>query len=181
MKTIIDFLILLALIVFGVWAYQNWIYKPQVVTVPTSPNLKPGESAAVTFNPNNNTITIQQRDKNSKVSISQVFVPAESPIDIRVSSTTRKVEVKYNKTGFCTKPTISFGYTDKIIGGLGMRFIYYNEWGAGASVNSDMSLSVFGDYRLYKLSLRNVSLFVNYTPVNNHGYDLRFGINVYLN
>lgn len=87
-----------------------------------------------------------------------------------ITDTDNNVQIKVTKAGFTFNPALSVSFgerentSDKFIGQLQARLIYWNRFGAGAGVDLDGEVYPFVDYKLDKLipKARNVTVGAQY-------------------
>lgn len=183
MKTIINYIILFVLLFFAYNYIYDYIHdKPNSNTSSNIVTpLQNNQSVSVTHDNSNSQIYVQHHTSSGTVTTDSHFIPVETHYNVTYSSQTNTVEINYKDKGFCLAPNASIGYTDNFLLGLGLRFFYWNKFGSYVCVMHDFSTGIGLDYRLYNYRMKNVAVGLSFVPINNHGYNFRFNINLYFN
>lgn len=181
MNTISKYIIIVLLLIIAYNYFDKYIINPNnnnnvVITEP----LKDDQTSSVYVNTNNSQVTLQQREDNGSVTVTNHFIPAESNYNVISSTITGKTTIEYNKKDFTLKPLINYSPIYNL--GVGVRGFYWNEFGVIGCVNynfydKNINVSAGIDYRLYKFDLKNISISLQY---NTEG-KIMMGVSLYLN
>ena len=166
---------LIALLVIAGLLFSNWHKGRQIDKLAAqSGTLPDSQSARVVVKDNKLTATVRQADGSVKTEVK--YLPPEGRAEV-VQPTEGAAEITVKRAGFTFRPAVQGLVGKELKGGLGARLVYFDRYGAGLGLDTDLEGYVFVDRRLDDLTglLKN-------TTVGLYGGRKRMGlmIGVYL-
>ena len=162
---------LIALLVIAGLLFSNWWRGRQIDKLAAqSGTLPDSQSARVVVKDNKLTATVRQADGTVKTQVK--YVPPEGRAEV-VQPTEGPAEITVKRAGFTFRPAVQGLIGQELKGGLGARLVYFNRYGAGLGLDTDLEGYVFVDRRLDDLTglLKN-------TTVGLYGGRKRMGLMV---
>ncbi len=155
--------------------FSNWHKGRQIDKLAAqSGTLPDSQSARVVVKDNKLTATVRQADGSVKTEVK--YLPPEGRAEV-VQPTEGAAEITVKRAGFTFRPAVQGLVGKELKGGLGARLVYFDRYGAGLGLDTDLEGYVFVDRRLDDLTglLKN-------TTVGLYGGRKRMGlmIGVYL-
>ena len=160
-----------ALLVIAGLLFSNWWRGRQIDKLAAqSGTLPDSQSARVVVKDNKLTATVRQADGTVKTQVK--YVPPEGRAEV-VQPTEGPAEITVKRAGFTFRPAVQGLIGQELKGGLGARLVYFNRYGAGLGLDTDLEGYVFVDRRLDDLTglLKN-------TTVGLYGGRKRMGLMV---
>ena len=162
---------LIALLVIAGLLFSNWWRGRQIDKLAAqSGTLPDSQSARVVVKDNKLTATVRQVDGTVKTQVK--YVPPEGRAEV-VQPTEGPAEITVKRAGFTFRPAVQGLMGQELKGGLGARLVYFNRYGAGLGLDTDLEGYLFVDRRLDDLTglLKN-------TTVGLYGGRKRMGLMV---
>lgn len=162
---------LIALLVIAGLLFSNWWRGRQIDKLTEQSGMLPDSQAArVVVKDNKLTATVRQVDGTVKTQVK--YVPPEGRAEV-VQPTEGPTEISVKRAGFTFRPAVQGLIGQELKGGLGARLVYFNRYGAGLGLDTDLEGYVFVDRRLDDLTglLKN-------TTVGLYGGRKRMGLMV---
>ena len=162
---------LIALLVIAGLLFSNWWRGRQIDKLAAQSGTLPDSQAArVVVKDNKLTATVRQPDGTVKTEVK--YVPPEGRAEV-VQPTEGPAEITVKRAGFTFRPAVQGLIGQELKGGLGARLVYFNRYGAGLGLDTDLEGYLFVDRRLDDLTglLKN-------TTVGLYGGRKRMGLMV---
>ena len=147
-----------ALLVIAGLLFSNWWRGRQIDKLAAqSGTLPDSQSARVVVKDNKLTATVRQADGTVKTQVK--YVPPEGRAEV-VQPTEGPAEITVKRAGFTFRPAVQGLIGQELKGGLGARLVYFNRYGAGLGLDTDLEGYVFVDRRLDDLTglLKNTTV-----------------------
>ena len=149
---------LIALLVIAGLLFSNWWRGRQIDKLAAqSGTLPDSQSARVVVKDNKLTATVRQPDGTVKTEVK--YVPPEGRAEV-VQPTEGPAEITVKRAGFTFRPAVQGLIGQELKGGLGARLVYFNRYGAGLGLDTDLEGYLFVDRRLDDLTglLKNTTV-----------------------
>lgn len=162
---------LIALLVIAGLLFSNWWRGRQIDKLTEqSGTLSDSQAARVVVKDNKLTATVRQADGTVKTEVK--YLPPEGKAEV-VQPTEGPAEITVKRAGFTFRPAVQGLIGQELKGGLGARLVYFNRYGAGLGLDTDLEGYLFVDRRLDDLTglLKN-------TTVGLYGGRKRMGLMV---
>lgn len=162
---------LIALLVIAGLLFSNWWRGRQIDKLAAqSGTLPDSQSARVVVKDNKLTATVRQADGTVKTEVK--YLPPEGKAEV-VQPTEGPAEITVKRAGFTFRPAVQGLIGQELKAGLGARLVYFDRYGAGLGLDTDLEGYVFVDRRLDDLTglLKN-------TTVGLYGGRKRMGLMV---
>ena len=162
---------LIALLVIAGLLFSNWWRGRQIDKLAAqSGTLPDSQSARVVVKDNKLTATVRQADGTVKTQVK--YVPPEGRAEV-VQPTEGPAEITVKRAGFTFRPAVQGLIGQELKGGLGARLAYFDRYGAGVGLDTNLEGYLFVDRRLDDLTglLKN-------TTVGLYGGRKRMGLMV---
>lgn len=162
---------LIALLVIAGLLFSNWWRGRQIDKLAAQTGTLPDSQAArVVVKDNKITATVRQADGTVKTQVK--YVPPEGRAEV-LQPTEGPAEITVKRAGFTFRPAVQGLIGQELKGGLGARLVYFNRYGAGLGLDTDLEGYLFVDRRLDDLTglLKN-------TTVGLYGGRKRMGLMV---
>lgn len=162
---------LIALLVIAGLLFSNWWRGRQIDKLTEqSGTLSDSQAARVVVKDNKLTATVRQPDGTVKTQVK--YVPPEGKAEV-VQPTEGVAKITVKRAGFTFRPAVQGLIGQELNGGLGARLVYFNRYGAGLGLDTDLEGYLFVDRRLDDLTglLKN-------TTVGLYGGRKRMGLMV---
>ena len=159
----------LALLIIAGLLFSNWYKGRQIDKLAAqSGTLADGQAARVVVKDNKLTATVRQADGTVKTEVK--YVPPEGRAEV-LQPTDGTTEISVKRAGLTFQPAVQGLVGKELKGGLGARLVYFDRYGAGVGLDSDLDGYLFVDRRLDDLTglLKN-------TTVGLYGGRGRFGV-----
>lgn len=172
MKKLIN---VLALLLLAGLLFSNWYRERKIDELAAQTGTLPESQAArVIVKDNKLTATVRQGDGSVKTEVK--YVPPEGRAEV-VQPTDGPAEISVKRAGLTFRPAVQGLLGKELKAGLGARLVYFDRYGAGVGLDSDLEGYLFVDRRLDDLT----GLFKN-TTVGLYGGRGRLGllVGVYL-
>ena len=160
-----------ALLVIAGLLFSNWWRGRQIDKLAAqSGTLPDSQSARVVVKDNKLTATVRQADGTVKTQVK--YVPPEGRAEV-VQPTEGPAEITVKRAGFTFRPAVQGLIGQELKGGLGARLAYFDRYGAGVGLDTNLEGYLFVDRRLDDLTglLKN-------TTVGLYGGRKRMGLMV---
>lgn len=162
---------LIALLLLAGLLFSNWWRGRQIDKLAAQSGTLPDSQAArVVVKDNKLTATVRQPDGTVKTEVK--YVPPEGRAEV-VQPTEGPAEISVKRAGVTFRPAVQGLIGQELKGGLGARLVYFNRYGAGLGLDTDLEGYLFVDRRLDDLTglLKN-------TTVGLYGGRKRMGLMV---
>ena len=137
---------LIALLVIAGLLFSNWWRGRQIDKLAEqSGTLPDSQSARVVVKDNKLTATVRQADGSVKTEVK--YLPPEGRAEV-VQPTEGAAEITVKRAGFTFRPAVQGLVGKELKGGLGARLVYFDRYGAGLGLDTDLEGYVFVDRRL---------------------------------
>ncbi len=149
---------LIALLVIAGLLFSNWWRGRQIDKLAEQSGTLPySQAARVVVKDNKLTATVRQADGTVKTQVK--YVPPEGRAEV-VQPTEGPAEITVKRAGFTFRPAVQGLIGQELKGGLGARLVYFDRYGAGLSLDTDLEGYVFVDRRLDDLTglLKNTTV-----------------------
>ena len=159
----------LALLLLAGLLFSNWHKDRQIDNLAAQTGTLSDEQAArVEIKDNKLTATVRQPDGTVKTDVK--YVPPEGRAEV-VQPMDGTTEISVKRAGFTFRPAMQGLVGKELKAGLGARLVYFDRYGAGVGLDSDLEGYLFVDRRLDDLTglLKN-------TTVGLYGGRGRFGV-----
>ena len=159
----------LALLIIAGLLFSNWWRGRQIDKLAAQTGtLADSQSARVVVKDNKLTATVRQADGSVKTEVK--YVPPEGRAEL-LSPTDGTTEISVKRVGFTFRPAVQGLVGKELKAGLGARLAYFDRYGAGVGLDTDLEGYLFVDRRLDDLTglLKN-------TTVGLYGGRGRFGL-----
>lgn len=160
---------LIALLVIAGLLFSNWWRGRQIDKLAEQSGTLPySQAARVVVKDNKLTATVRQADGSVKTEVK--YVPPEGKAEV-AQPIEGPAEISVKRAGLTFRPAVQGLIGQELKGGLGARLVYFNRYGAGVGLGTDLEGYVFVDRRLDDLTglLKN-------TTVGLYGGRGRFGL-----
>ena len=147
-----------ALLLLAGLLFSNWWRGRQVDKLAAqSGTLSDSQAAHVVVKDNKLTATVRQPDGTVKTEVK--YVPPEGRAEI-VQPTAGTTEISVKRAGFTFWPAVQGLVGKELKAGLGARLVYFDRYGAGVGLDSDLEGYLFVDRRLDDLTglLKNTTV-----------------------
>ena len=155
MKKLISVLALLIIagLLFSIWWRGRQIDKLSA----QSGTLSDSQAALVVVKDNKLTSTVRQLDGTVKTEVK--YVPPEGRAEV-LQPTSGTTEISVKRVGFTFRPAVQGLLGKELKAGLGARLAYFDRYGAGVGLDSDLAGYLFVDRRLDDLTgmLKNTTV-----------------------
>lgn len=155
MKKLIN---VLALLLLAGLLFSNWWRGRQIDKLAAqSGTLPDSQNARVVVKDNKLTATVRQADGGVKTEVK--YLPPEGRAEV-VQPTEGPTEISVKRAGFTFRPAVQGLMGQELKGGLGARLVYFNRYGAGLGLDTDLEGYLFVDRRLDDLTglLKNTTV-----------------------
>ena len=149
--------------------FSNWYRGRKIDELAAQTGTLPESQAAhVMVRDNKLTATMRQPDGSVKTEVK--YVPPEGRAEV-VQPTEGPAEITIKRAGFTFRPAVQGLIGQELKGGLGARLVYFDRYGAGLGLDTDLEEYLFVDRRLDDLTglLKN-------TTVGLYGGRTRIGL-----
>ena len=149
---------LIALLVIAGLLFSNWWRGRQIDKLTEQSGTLPDSQAArVVVKDNKLTATVRQADGTVKTEVK--YLPPEGKAEV-VQPTEGPAEITVKQAGFTFRPAVQGLIGQELKGGLGARLVYFNRYGAGLGLDTDLEGYLFVDRRLDDLTglLKNTTV-----------------------
>lgn len=149
---------LIALLVIAGLLFSNWWRGRQIDKLAAQSGTLPDSQAArVVVKDNKLTATVRQPDGTVKTEVK--YVPPEGRAEV-VQPTEGPAEITVKRAGFTFRPAVQGLIGQELKGGLGARLVYFNRYGAGLGLDTELEGYLFVDRRLDDLTglLKNTTV-----------------------
>ncbi len=137
---------LIALLVIAGLLFSNWHKGRQIDKLAEQSGTLPDSQAArVVVKDNKLTATVRQVDGSVKTEVK--YLPPEGRAEV-VQPTEGAAEITVKRAGFTFRPAVQGLVGKELKGGLGARLVYFDRYGAGLGLDTDLEGYVFVDRRL---------------------------------
>ena len=146
-----------ALLVIAGLLFSNWWRGRQIDKLAAqSGTLADGQAARVVVKDNKLTATVRQADGAVKTEVK--YVPPEGRAEV-VQPTVGTTEISVKRAGLTFRPAVHGLVGKELKAGLGARLVYFDRYGAGVGLDTDLDGYLFVDRRLDDLTglLKNTS------------------------
>lgn len=149
--------------------FSNWYRGRKIDELSAQTGTLPESQAAhVMVRDNKLTATMRQPDGSVKTEVK--YVPPEGKAEV-VQPTDGPAEISVKRAGFTFRPAVQGLLGKELKAGLGSRLVYFDRYGAGLGLDTDLEGYLFVDRRLDDLT----GLLTN-TTVGLYGGRGRFGV-----
>lgn len=149
---------IIALLVIAGLLFSNWWRGRQIDKLAAQSGTLPDSQAAyVVVKDNKLTATVRQNDGSVKTEVK--YVPPEGRAEV-VQPLTGPAEISVKRAGFTFRPAVQGLLGKELKAGLGARLVYFDRYGAGVGLDSDLNGYLFVDRRLDDLTglLKNTTV-----------------------
>ena len=141
---------LIALLVIAGLLFSNWYRGRKIDELSAQTGTLPESQAArVVVKDNKLTATVRQPDGSVKTEVK--YLPPEGKAEV-VQPTDGPAEISVKRAGFTFRPAVQGLIGQELKGGLGARLVYFNRYGAGLGLDTDLEGYLFVDRRLDDLT-----------------------------
>ena len=159
----------LALLIIAGLLFSNWWRGRQIDKLSAqSGTLSDSQAARVVVKDNKLTATVRQADGRVKTEVK--YLPPEGRAEV-VQPTEGPTEISVKRAGFTFRPAVHGLVGKELKAGLGARLVYFDRYGAGVGLDTNLDGYLFVDRRLDDLTglLKN-------TTVGLYGGRRRLGV-----
>ncbi len=159
----------IALLLLAGLLFSNWHKGRQIDKLAAqSGTLPDNQNARVIVKDNKLTATVRQNDGSVKTEVK--YLPPEGRAEV-LQPTDGTTEISVKRAGFTFRPAVNGLVGKELKAGLGARLVYFDRYGAGVGLHTDLEGYLFVDRRLDDLTglLKN-------TTVGLYGGRGRFGL-----
>lgn len=149
---------LIALLVIAGLLFSNWWRGRQIDKLAAQSGTLPDSQAArVVVKDNKLTATVRQADGTVKTEVK--YLPPEGRAEV-VQPTEGAAEITVKRAGFTFRPAVQGLLGKELKAGLGARLVYFDRYGAGLGLDTDLEGYLFVDRRLDDLTglLKNTTV-----------------------
>ena len=149
---------LIALLVIAGLLFSNWYRGRQIDKLAAqSGTLLDHQNARVVVKDNKLTATVRQTDGSVKTEVK--YVPPEGRAEV-VQPTSGPAEIAVKRAGLTFRPAVQGLLGKELKAGLGARLVYFDRYGAGVGLDTDLEGYLFVDRRLDDLTglLKNTTV-----------------------
>lgn len=162
---------LIALLVIAGLLFSNWWRGRQIDKLAEqSGTLPDSQSARVEIKDNKLTAMVRQADGTIKTQVK--YVPPEGRAEV-VQPMNGPAEITVKRAGFTFRPVVQGLVEKEFKAGLGARLVYFDRYGAGVGLDTNLEGYLFVDRRLDDLTG-----FLKNTTVGLYGGRKRMGLMV---
>lgn len=147
-----------ALLLLAGLLFSNWYKGRQIDKLAAQPGTLPDSQAArVVVKDNKLTATVRQPDGTVKTEVK--YLPPEGRAEV-VQPTEGPTEISVKRAGFTFRPAVQGLLGKELKAGLGARLVYFDRYGAGVGLDTDLEGYLFVDRRLDDLTglLKNTTV-----------------------
>ena len=147
-----------ALLLLAGLLFSNWHKGRQLDKLAAqSSMLSDSQAARVVVKDNKLTATVRQPDGSVKTEVR--YLPPEGRAEV-VQPTDGPAEISVKRAGFTFRPAVQGLIGQELKGGLGARLVYFDRYGAGVGLDTDLEGYLFVDRRLDDLTglLKNTTV-----------------------
>ncbi len=148
----------LALLIIAGLLFSNWYKARQIDKLSAQSGTLPDSQASrVVVKDNKLTATVRQADGTVKTEVK--YVPPEGRAEV-LQPTDGPAEISVKRVGFTFRPAVQGLLGKELKAGLGARLAYFDRYGAGVGLDSDLEGYLFVDRRLDDLTglLKNTTV-----------------------
>ena len=148
----------LALLIIAGLLFSNWHKGRQIDKLAAqSGTLADSQAARVEIKGNKLTATVRQADGSVKTEVK--YVPPEGKAEV-AQPIEGPAEISVKRAGLTFRPVVQGLIGQELKGGLGARLVYFNRYGAGLGLDTDLEGYLFVDRRLDDLTglLKNTTV-----------------------
>ena len=148
----------LALLLLAGLLFSNWYKGRQIDKLAAqSGTLADSQAARVEIKGNKLTATVRTADGTVKTEVK--YVPPEGRAEV-LQPTAGTTEISIKRAGFTFRPAVQGLLGKELKAGLGARLVYFDRYGAGVGLDSDLAGYLFVDRRLDDLTglLKNTTV-----------------------
>lgn len=148
----------LALLVIAGLLFSNWYKARQIDKLSAkSGTLTESQAARIVVKDNKMTATVRQADGSVKTDVK--YVPPEGRAEV-LQPTDGPAEISIKRAGFTFRPAVQGLVGKELKAGLGARLAYFDRYGAGVGLDTDLEGYLFVDRRLDDLTglLKNTTV-----------------------
>ena len=148
---------ILALLLLAGLLFSNWYKGRQIDKLAAqSGMLADSQAARVEIKGNKLTATVRQADGSVKTEVK--YVPPEGKAEV-AQPIEGPAEISVKRAGFTFRPAVQGLVGKESKAGLGVRVAYFNRYGAGVGLDTDLDIYLFADRRLDDVAgfLKNTS------------------------
>ena len=148
----------LALLLLAGLLFSNWHKDRQIDNLAAQTGtLADSQSARIVVKDNKLTATMRQPDGTVKTEVK--YVPPEGRAEV-LQPTAGTTEISVKRVGFTFRPAVQGLVGKELKAGLGARLVYFDRYGAGVGLDSDLEGYLFVDRRLDDLTglLKNTTV-----------------------
>lgn len=148
----------LALLIIAGLLFSNWWRGRQIDKLSAqSGTLSDSQAALVVVKDNKLTSTVRQPDGTVKTEVK--YVPPEGRAEV-LQPTDGPTEISVKRAGLTFRPAVQGLVGKELKAGLGARLAYFDRYGAGVGLDSDLEGYLFVDRRLDDLTglLKNTTV-----------------------
>ena len=136
----------LALLIIAGLLFSNWWRGRQVDKLAAqSGTLADSQAARIVVKDNKMTATVRQADGTVKTEVK--YLPPEGRAEV-VQPTDGPAEISVKRAGLTFRPAVQGLVGKALKGGLGVRLVYFNRYGVGVGLDTDLEGYLFVDRRL---------------------------------
>ena len=149
---------LIALLIIAGLLFSNWYKARQIDKLSAkSGTLTESQAARVVVKDNKLTSTVRQSDGSIKTDVK--YLPPEGRAEV-VQPTDGATEISVKRAGFTFRPAVQGLVGKELKAGLGARLAYFDRYGAGVGLDTDLEGYLFVDRRLDDLTglLKNTTV-----------------------
>lgn len=151
------------------YKYEEYKNNKQILNQGT---LLPDQKKTI-ITKDNSMVTKTLNEKTGKVEVKVNYIPPESKQEVIIKKN-GDVEVDYNTYGLTISPFASCIFSKDITGALGIRFLYWNRYGLGLSLDNQFTPYLTIDRRIDDILFNNLAVALNIS-IDKIG----FGISIY--
>ena len=147
-----------ALLIIAGLLFSNWYKGRQIDKLAAqSGTLTESQAALVVVKDNKLMATVRQADGTVKTEIK--YVPPEGRAEV-AQPTDGPTEISVKRAGFTFRPAVHGLLGKELKAGLGARLVYFDRYGAGVGLDTDLEGYLFVDRRLDDLTglLKNTTV-----------------------
>ncbi len=155
MKKLIN---VLALLLLAGLLFSNWYRGRKIDELAAQTGtLSDSQAALVVVKDNKLTATVRQADGSVKTEVK--YLPPEGRAEV-VQPTDGATEISVKRAGFTFRPAVQGLLGEELKAGLGARLVYFDRYGAGVGLDTDLEGYLFVDRRLDDLTglLKNTTV-----------------------
>lgn len=149
---------ILALLLLAGLLFSNWYRVRQIDKLAAQTGTLPdNQNARVVVKDNKLTATVRQSDGSVKMEVK--YLPPEGKAEV-VQPTNGPAEISVKRAGLTFRPAVQGLVGKELKAGLGARLVYFDRYGAGVGLDTDLEGYLFVDRRLDDLTdlLKNTTV-----------------------